>query len=105
MNCQQEGTVCIYNDEMQLYKTFKAVTESCKVRDLWITDFVLMPNVNKVAVAYTSKELSKASIFDWLHFDWCLFYAVIYDMTSKLEFNLAYRIVGIDATPYCLDYW
>jgi hypothetical protein len=26
-------------------------------------------------------------------------------MTSKLEFNLAYRIVGIDATPYCLDYW
>jgi hypothetical protein len=44
---------------MQLYKTFKATTESCKIRDLWITDFVLMTNVNKVAIAYTSKELSK----------------------------------------------
>jgi hypothetical protein len=44
---------------MQLYKTFKAATESCKIRDLWITDFVLMTNVNKVAIAYTSKELSK----------------------------------------------
>ena len=48
---------------MQLYKTFKAVTESCKVRDLWITDFILMGNVNKVAVAYTSKELSKYNDF------------------------------------------
>ena len=57
----QEGTVCIYNDEMQLYKTYKAITESCKVRDLWITDFVLMANGNKVAIAYTSKELSTKS--------------------------------------------
>ena len=44
---------------MQLYKTFKAPTESSKMRDLWITDFVLMPNLNKVAISYTSKELSK----------------------------------------------
>lgn len=55
----QEGTVCIYNDEMQLYKTFKAPTDSCKMRDLWITDFVFMPILNKVAVSYTSKELSE----------------------------------------------
>ena len=88
---------------MQLYKTFKAVTDSCKVRDLWITDFILMGNVNKVAVAYTSKELSKKSLLN--HTDRLLFVVVIYDMTSKLEFNLAYRIVGIDATPFCLDYW
>ena len=40
------------------YKTFKAATDSCKIRDLWITDFVLMNNVNKVAISYTSKELS-----------------------------------------------
>lgn len=44
---------------MQLYKTFKKESASCKVRDLWITDFALMPNVNKIAVAHTSKELSK----------------------------------------------
>ncbi|CAF0722370.1 unnamed protein product [Rotaria sordida] len=87
ISISKEGTVCIYNDEMQLYKTFKAATESCKMRDLWITDFVFMANVNKVAIAYTSKEL------------------IIYDMTSKLELSLTYRIVGIDATSYCLDYW
>ncbi|CAF3380138.1 unnamed protein product [Rotaria sp. Silwood1] len=87
ISISKEGTVCIYNDEMQLYKTFKAATESCKMRDLWITDFVLMTNVNKVAIAYTSKEL------------------IIYDTTSKLELSLAYRIVGIESTPYCLDYW
>jgi hypothetical protein len=34
-----------------------------------------------------------------------LFSSVIYETTSKLELSLAYRIVGIDATPYCLDYW
>jgi hypothetical protein len=48
---------------MQLYKTFKSTTESCKVRDLWITDFILMTNVNKIAIAYTSKELSKILLF------------------------------------------
>jgi WD repeat-containing protein 49 len=26
-------------------------------------------------------------------------------MTSKLELSLAYRIIDIDATPFCLDYW
>lgn len=52
---------------MQLYKTFKAATESCKVRDLWITDFALMTNVNKVAIAYTSKELSKYSLLFYFY--------------------------------------
>ncbi|CAF0769160.1 unnamed protein product [Adineta steineri] len=87
VSMSKEGTVCIYNDELQLYKTFKTTTESCKLRDLWVTDFVFMPNNNKIAISYTSKEI------------------IIYDMTSKLELNLSYRIVGMISTPYCLDYW
>jgi hypothetical protein len=91
---------------MQLYKTFKPESASCKVRDLWVTDFVLMSNVNKIAVAYTSKELSKYSFYLLKEYNNLLFFCkVIYETTSKLEFSLAYRIVGIDATPYCLDFW
>ena len=44
-------------------KHLKRQPKVVKFRDLWITDFVLMPNVNKVAVAYTSKELSKMISF------------------------------------------
>jgi hypothetical protein len=50
---------------MQFYKTFKAPAESCKLRDLWLTDFVFMPNNNKIALAYTSKELSRIVILSY----------------------------------------
>ena len=55
----QEGTICIYDHDMQSYKQLEAPTANCKLRDLWITDFVFMPNNNKIALAYTSKEISK----------------------------------------------
>ncbi|UJR35381.1 hypothetical protein I4U23_028138 [Adineta vaga] len=87
ISLSREGTICLYDDETQFYKTFKATTENCKLRDLWITDFVFMSNNNKIALSYTSKEI------------------IIFDMTSKLELNLSYRIVGMEATPFCLDYW
>ena len=31
-----------------------------KARDLWVTDFVLMPNVNKIAVTFTKKEIGSS---------------------------------------------
>jgi hypothetical protein len=88
---------------MQLYKTTKAPTENCKPRDLWVTDFAFMPNNNKIAFSYTSKEISK-NLFIYQNKIIILF-QVIFDMTSKLELNLSYRIIGMNATPYCLDYW
>ncbi|CAF1205487.1 unnamed protein product [Adineta ricciae] len=87
ISLSREGTICIYDDDMQLFKSISASTENCKSRDLWITDFALMPNNSKIALAYTSKEI------------------IIFDMTPKLELNLSYRIVGMEGTPFCLDYW
>ncbi len=35
----------------------KITSESCKTKDLWITDFILFQNVNKVALGFTTKEI------------------------------------------------
>lgn len=31
--------------------------------------------------------------------------AAIYDMSSKIDFNTQYRIIELNATPLCLDFW
>lgn len=38
----------------------KLNTESCKSKDLWVTDFIILQNVNKLAIAFTTKEIGKS---------------------------------------------
>lgn len=47
----------MYGLDMKLQRTAKVSTDSCRSRDIWVTDYALMPNINKIAVAYTSKEI------------------------------------------------
>ena len=35
----------------------KASSSSCKSRDLWVTDFTILSNVNKIGLAFTTKEI------------------------------------------------
>lgn len=49
--------VCLYDKNCQMINNSKINSESCKTKDLWITDFVLLQNVNKVALGFTTKEI------------------------------------------------
>ncbi|XP_035829374.1 uncharacterized protein LOC101863074 [Aplysia californica] len=83
----KEGCVSMWGSDLKLQRHLKTGTDTCKMRDLWVTDFVLLQNVNKIALAFTSKEIA------------------IYDLSSKLEFNCQYKVQGLNFTPLCLDYW
>ncbi len=41
----------------------KINSESCKSKDLWVTDFVVLQNINKVVLAFTTKEICNYIIF------------------------------------------
>ena len=55
----QEGCVSMWGQNLKIQRSLKTGTDTCKMRDLWVTHFVLLPNVNKVALAFTSKEIGK----------------------------------------------
>ncbi|XP_013414484.2 WD repeat-containing protein 49-like [Lingula anatina] len=84
----KEGCVSMWDPSLKLQRTIKTGTESCRQRDLWMSHFVPLQNINKIALAFTSKEIA------------------FYDMSSnKLEFNCQYKVQGLEHTPLCLDYW
>ncbi|XP_076439227.1 cilia- and flagella-associated protein 337-like isoform X1 [Babylonia areolata] len=83
----KEGCVSMWGLDMKAQRSLKTGTDSCKARDLWITHFVPLQVINKIALAFTSKEIA------------------IYDLSSKLEFNCQYKVQDLAFTPLCLDYW
>ncbi|ESO89700.1 hypothetical protein LOTGIDRAFT_124680, partial [Lottia gigantea] len=83
----KEGCVSMWNQDLKLQKSLKISTGAYRARDLWVMDFVLLQNVNKIALAFTSKEIA------------------IYDLSSKLEFLCQYTVQDLPFTPLSLDYW
>ncbi|KAK7096335.1 hypothetical protein V1264_005639 [Littorina saxatilis] len=83
----KEGCVSMWGQDMKAQRSLKTGTDSCKARDLWITHFVPLQLINKMALAFTSKEIA------------------IYDLSSKVEFNCQYKVQDLSYTPLCLDYW
>ena len=85
----REGTVAFWSLDLKLTRSFHVQTnpEEIKPRDLWVTHFIPLAHINKLALSLTSKEIA------------------IYDLSSKTEFNCQYRIFGLQCTPICLDYW
>ena len=49
----------MWGQNLKLQRSLKTGTDTCRARDIWITHFVLLPNINKIAIAYTSKEIGK----------------------------------------------
>uniref|UniRef100_A0A1I8HNF2 EF-hand domain-containing protein n=1 Tax=Macrostomum lignano TaxID=282301 RepID=A0A1I8HNF2_9PLAT len=83
----REGTISLMSTDLEVSRTVRTSSDACKQRDLWVTDFVLLQNVSKVAVGFTSKEIA------------------FYDISSKSDFSCQYRVQDLDASPICLDYW
>ncbi|XP_051252810.1 WD repeat-containing protein 49-like isoform X1 [Dicentrarchus labrax] len=82
------GTVGLRNGEdMSLLHTHRLQNSTVTPKDLWVTDMVLLHNVHKIAVSFTSKEVC------------------FYDILSKQDFSCKYKLQGLKFTPWCLDYW
>ncbi|XP_025081449.1 WD repeat-containing protein 49-like isoform X2 [Pomacea canaliculata] len=83
----KEGCVSMWGIDLKMQRMLRTGTDSCRARDLWVTHFIPLQNINKIALSFTSKEIA------------------IYDLSSKLEFNCQYKIADLLYTPLCLDYW
>lgn len=83
----KEAVIGFWDLRMKMIKTCKLSFASIKQKDLWVTSCALLTNLNKLAVTFTNKEI------------------VIYDLSSKPEFNCQYRVQGLPNTPISMSYW
>lgn len=74
VSVSKEGCITFWDHHVKPQRNLTLTTESVKARDLWVTDFAILHNVNKIAVSFTSKEIA------------------FYDLSSKLDFNCQYKL-------------
>ncbi|KAM3616504.1 uncharacterized protein V6R79_019037 [Siganus canaliculatus] len=88
MTVSKGGSVGLWDGEdMSLLLTHRLHNSTVTPKDLWVTDIVLLHNVHKVAVSFTSKEVC------------------FYDIMSEPNFTCKYKLQGLPFAPWCLDYW
>ncbi|CAM9344814.1 unnamed protein product, partial [Lampetra planeri] len=82
------GTVGVRaGEDMSLLHTHRLQSSTVRPKDLWVTDMVLLHNVHKLAVSFSSKEVC------------------FYDILPVLDFSCKYKLQGLKFAPWCLDYW
>ncbi|KAM5334866.1 cilia- and flagella-associated protein 337 isoform 3-T3 [Glossophaga mutica] len=87
LTISKEGLLGIWGENLKLQETLPITTDATKLKHLWVTSLVSLENVNKIAVAFTSKEI------------------YFYDLLSKEGFPCQYKLQGLKGTPVCMDYW
>ncbi|XP_027023856.2 WD repeat-containing protein 49 isoform X1 [Tachysurus fulvidraco] len=87
LSVSKEGMMAVWAENLTLLKSHKIDNDSVKPKDLWVTGMVVLPNVHKLAVSFTSKEIC------------------FYDLLSKKEFSCQYKIHSLRHTPICIHYW
>ncbi|KAG9494124.1 hypothetical protein GDO78_001781 [Eleutherodactylus coqui] len=83
----KDGLLGVWGENLKLQRSLRICTDTVKLKDLWATSLVFLANVNKIAVAFTSKEIC------------------FYDLSSKQDLFCQYKLQGLPATPVCMDYW
>ncbi|XP_069329076.1 cilia- and flagella-associated protein 337 isoform X2 [Eulemur rufifrons] len=87
LTISKEGLLGVWGENLKLQETLPITSDATKLKHLWVTSMVSLENVNKMAVAFTSKEIC------------------FYDLLSKEEFSCQYKLQGLKGTPICMDYW
>ncbi|XP_060232929.1 WD repeat-containing protein 49 [Meriones unguiculatus] len=87
LTISKEGLLGIWGENLKLQETLPITSDATKLKYLWVTSLVSLENVNKIAVAFTSKEIC------------------FYDLLSKEEFPCQYKLQGLKGAPICMDYW
>ena len=99
----------MYDKNFNVSNSTKVNSDSCKSKDLWITDYILLQNVNKIALCFTTKEIGWPTKSVESNFrnkkKTNILVSAIYEMTTKLDFNCQYRITHLNSIPLCIDYW
>ncbi|PIK52460.1 putative WD repeat-containing protein on Y chromosome [Apostichopus japonicus] len=83
----KEGNISNWGPHLDMQKITKISNDSVKPRDVWVTTFCILQNVNKIALSFTSKEI------------------LIYDLSTKMELNCQYKVFGLNNTPLTMEYW
>ncbi|CAH2247497.1 WD repeat-containing 49 [Pelobates cultripes] len=83
----KDGLLGVWGENLKLQRNPRISTDTVKLKDLWATSLVFLGNVNKIAVAFTSKEIC------------------FYDLNSKQDLFCQYKLQGLKGTPICMDYW
>ncbi|CAH8527489.1 unnamed protein product [Heterobilharzia americana] len=58
LSISREGLATLWGIDLKSHRIAKVSTESCRPKNFCVIDFAVMPNVNRVAVAFTSKEIA-----------------------------------------------
>ncbi|TSR87325.1 WD repeat-containing protein 49 [Bagarius yarrelli] len=87
LSVSKEGMMAVWAENLTLLKSHKLHNDSVKPKDLWVTGAVVLKNVHKLAVSFTSKEIC------------------FYDLLSKKGFSCQYKVHSLHHTPICLHYW
>ncbi|XP_043853024.1 WD repeat-containing protein 49 [Dromiciops gliroides] len=87
LTASKEGLLGVWEENLKLQEKVPITSDAIKLKNLWVTSLVALENVNKIAVASTSKEIS------------------FYDLLSNKEFPCQYKLQGLGSTPVCLHYW
>ncbi|XP_068137049.1 cilia- and flagella-associated protein 337 [Hyperolius riggenbachi] len=83
----KDGLLGVWGENLKLQRSLRISTDTVKPKDLWATSLVFLGNVNKIAVAFTSKEIC------------------FYDLNSKQDLFCQYKLQGLSGTPICMEYW
>ncbi|EDL15477.1 mCG57300 [Mus musculus] len=87
LTVSKEGLLGIWGENLKLQESLPITSDAIKLKHLWVTSLVSLENVNKIAVAFTSREIC------------------FYDLLSKEEFPCQYKLQGLQGAPICMDYW
>ncbi|XP_051055191.1 WD repeat-containing protein 49 [Phodopus roborovskii] len=87
LTISKEGLLGVWGENLKLQETLPITSDAAKLKHLWVTSLISLENVNKIAVAFTNKEIC------------------FYDLLFKEEFPCQYKLQGLKGTPICMDYW
>ncbi|XP_069848045.1 cilia- and flagella-associated protein 337 isoform X1 [Dipodomys merriami] len=87
LTISKEGLLGLWGENLKLQEILPITSDATKLKHLWVTSLVSLENVNKIAVAFTTKEIC------------------FYDLLSKEDFPCQYKVQGLKGTPICMDYW
>ncbi|XP_072474657.1 cilia- and flagella-associated protein 337 [Notamacropus eugenii] len=87
LTVSKEGLLGVWEENLKLQEKVPITSDAIKLKTLWVTSLVPLENVNKIAVASTSKEIC------------------FYDLLFNKEFPCQYKLQGLGSTPACMHYW
>ncbi|XP_070571095.1 WD repeat-containing protein on Y chromosome-like [Ptychodera flava] len=86
ISVSKEGVVNFWTLDMNNLRSVTLEQPRDKVKPMWITDMVCMPNINMIAMSSTERDLC------------------FYDVNGS-KFDKVFQVSGMEHAALCMDYW